>query len=336
MKTLNFIKSKITLSVLYVAVGFLVVSCGSYSNSSYYDNDGIYSGSNTAQRVELPEVTENQVAESRYFSQFQDDDYFQETDEPIGIFTDVDAYYGDESYSGGYAGWGNETSNINVNVYGGSYWGWNGWYGSYWGWRPYWGWSSWYYPSYYWSWNWGIGWNYGWYSPYYYGGYYPYYGYYYNNQAAYSGGPRNTYGTRSDYRGSTRNAAVNSSRSAYEVRGRNNQINNNTRSSTRFSTRNSTLNQGSRNSTLNNNTRSNSNTRGTINTGRNTNINQNSNSRGTINNSRTTDPNRNRTINSNSGSNRGSSYGSGSSGGSRSSGGSSGGGGRSSGGGGRR
>src|SRR5690606_31232973 len=291
----------ITLSALCIVIGFLVASCGSYSNSSYYDNDGIYSGSSTAQRTELPEVqaTENQVEQSRYFSQFQDYDVVQENGEPVGIFTDVDTYYGDDSYSSGYAGWGNETSNVNVNVYGGSNWGWDGWYGSYWGWRPYWGWSSWYYPSYYWGMNWGFGWNYGyswgWGHPYYYGGYYPYYGHYYNNQAAYSGGPRNTYGTRSDFRGSNRNSTVNSSRNAYEVRGRNVQTNStrnnqiNTTRNSRFDNRN--LNSGNRNSTINNNTRSNSNTRGTINSGRNTNMNQIPNSRGTINNNRNTNSN---------------------------------------------
>src|SRR5690606_25815003 len=114
MKTLNLIKSKLTLSVLYVAVGFVVVSCGSYSNSSYFDNDGIYSGSSTAKRTELPEVqaTDNQVEQSRYYSQFQDVEYGQYNREPVGIIKDVDTYYGDGSYSNGYAGWGNETSDV--------------------------------------------------------------------------------------------------------------------------------------------------------------------------------------------------------------------------------
>lgn len=335
MKTLCFIKSKIAFVVLSLTLGVLMVSCGSYTNSSYYDNDGIYSGrSNTAQRTELPEVKETQPVQSSYFSQFQDIDYMQDNGEPIGIFTDVDTYYGDGSYSSGYAGWGNQTSDVTVNIYGGPYWGWNGWYGSYWGWRPYWGWSSWYYPSYYLSWNWGFGWGYyGWGYPYYYG-YYPYYGYHYYN-VVYNNGPR-SYGTRSDYRGNTRNV-MNTRRGAYEVRGRevqtnstrNNQLN--TTRSSRFDNRN--LNTGTRNSTINTNRGNNSNTRGTINTGRNTNINQNN--RGIINNNRNSDSNRTRNINSGSGSSRNSSYGSGSFGSGRSSGGSSGGG-RSSGGGGRR
>src|SRR5690606_15256623 len=98
-------------------------------------------------------------------------------EEPVGIFTEVDTYYGDESYSSGYSGWGNNTNDVTVNVYGGGL-GWGGWYGNYWGWgNPYWsigwGWSSWHNP--------------------YWGHYYPYYGshYYYNRT------PRNRY--YSDY-----------------------------------------------------------------------------------------------------------------------------------------
>lgn len=284
MKTFSLFDIKNTLSFLPIILGFLLVSCSSYHNSSYYDSDGIYTRSNR----DIQEEHSLKAEESRtgsYFTQFQD--YYVPEEETVGIFTDIDSYYGEEGgYSTGYSGWGNSVSNVSVNVYGGYSWG--GWYGN-WGWgSPYWsyglGWNSWYYPS----WGWSYGWN-SWYNPYWYGygwnswynPYYPYYGNY-----AYNRGPRNGY--YSDYAYRTRVLPVNAQRSAaqnrmYEVRGRNENVRP-TRSDSRFTT-NATRNnavQATRsantNSTRNSSINSDRNDNSTINSSRsNTNTNNRSN-----------------------------------------------------------
>ena len=303
MKTLSLFNIKNTFRVLSLLFGFILASCGSYHNSSYYDSDGIYSRTEQYASQDTPQEDNRQVTGS-YFTQFQD--YYIPSEEPVGIFTDVDSYYGSgEAYSTGYSGWGNSVTDVSVNIYGGGL-GWGGWYGS-WGWgSPYWGygwgWSTWYNP--YWGWNswynpyWG--WNYGW------GGYYPYYGNY-----TYHRGPRNAY--YSDYgygygSRAMRTSSVRSTRSvnqnrAYEVRGRGQNVTP-TRSDSRFttnatrtntvqntrevnSTRSSAIenNRSTRNGTINNN-RSNTNTRSsTINSNRN--INRNN----TINNNRSNNTN---------------------------------------------
>ncbi len=282
MKTLSLFNIKNISTILLVVLAFVITSCGSYHNSSYYDSDGIYSNTEEyASRNVSNEANHNTTGS--YFTQFQD---YHVSEEPVGIFTDVDSYYGnDQEYSTGYSGWGNSVSNVSVNVYGGlgwyGNWGWGNWYWNSW-YYPYWGWSSWYSP--YWGWNswhnpyWG--WNNGW------GGYYPYYGGY-----TYHRGPRGVYSSDYAYRSRTMSSAAGrgvSQNRAYEVRGRNengtatrsnsrfttNSTRSNTIQSTRGtnSTRNSSIdNRATRNSTINN-SRSNTNTRSnTINNNKNTN-----------------------------------------------------------------
>lgn len=294
MKTFNSFNIKNISYIFLVVLGFSVVSCGSYSNSSYYDNDGIYSNSSKDYNSENITNEPQNNPKGSYFTQFQSYDVVEE--EPVGIFTDVDTYYGEDSYSSGYSGWGNSTNDVTVNVYGGGL-GWGGWYGSYWGWgNPYWsigwGWNSWYYP--YWGWNYGWGWS-SWHNPYW--GYYsPYYGgHYYYNRA-----PRNRYysdyGYGSRYRTTNTNTVRENSR-AYEVRSRSQQATGATRSNSRFTTdasRSNTLGtsrstDSNRNSTLNNTQpRTNSNRNSTINSNRNSDMrsvpsrNSNSNRNNTI------------------------------------------------------
>lgn len=45
MKTNLFFSRNATLYSLIGVISFLVASCGSYQNSSYYDSDGIYGNS---------------------------------------------------------------------------------------------------------------------------------------------------------------------------------------------------------------------------------------------------------------------------------------------------
>ncbi len=169
MKTKYFSNSAKSIKSLIGLFAFVVVSCGSYQNSSYYDRDGIYgeSASADSSRAKSESSQTNQYKD--YFGSLQNDN--------VEIFTDVDSYNtsdqpSGEGYSNGYSGWGSESDHVTVNVYGNN-WGYNYW-NTYW-YGPYWGWNSWYTPS------WGIGW-----STYpYYGGYWnsyyaPYYASYYN------------------------------------------------------------------------------------------------------------------------------------------------------------
>lgn len=218
MKT-NYTFQQKTLRFLSLFVGAITVTaCGSYQNSSYYDNDGVYGPDKTVTYERPTTQDENVVVveqTNKYTQQFKD----MEGD--FEVLTDVDNYsstpdtvYVQEN-SSRYAGWGeNQTSNITVNYYdnwgwnrpfyGGYYgngwnnWGWNGWYGNNWGWNGNsWGWNNW-------GWN---GWYGGYYGPYwgngfyggYYGGYYGngwYNGYYGGRNVAYHNGPRGGYVNR--------------------------------------------------------------------------------------------------------------------------------------------
>jgi hypothetical protein len=194
MKTNYFSWTKST-SIFYLIIGFsmLIVSCGSYKNSTYYNRDGIYESeeneSNTAEK--------NVDKYKNYFSALR------EKNEQDQVFTDVENYSSIQdtvinqsgTEKGNYSGWGNNQQPINVTIYDNN-WGWNNWgYNSLWnyGWNWNLGWNSWYGPNigYGWGWNnwygpnigWGWGWN-NWWGPNY--GYYGWGGYNYNNPYYYS------------------------------------------------------------------------------------------------------------------------------------------------------
>ena len=167
MKTYNGLQSKLArLGALILIMG-LVVSCGSYQNTSYYDNDRVYNSTPRQQQI-----TQSN-ADANYYS-----NYFKQAGEDLQYFTDVDNYTSSTSDSTnhkplqaiGYGGWGDETDNVSINIYNNG-WGYspyyNSWYGS-----PYWG------ISFGFNWGWG-----GYYSPWYGSswGYphYPYYPHYY-------------------------------------------------------------------------------------------------------------------------------------------------------------
>ena len=139
---------KLRTAILYTAVGLLAVSCGSYQQASYYDNDGIY-GSDTRvsvernpQRVAQQQQTKSDDAYTNYFGQKAD-----EVGEILDseIFTDVDSYSSDiandsinetqltDYYDNGNdylgnGGWGENPTNVSINIYDN---GWNNWG---WGW----------------------------------------------------------------------------------------------------------------------------------------------------------------------------------------------------------
>ncbi len=165
----NYLSTLKTNRFLMLFVGSITLySCGSYQNSSYYDNDGVY-GADTSKKVVYQEQTANT---SKYVEQFQ----AMKEEYTIGeTFTDVNNYATPtdsvNTNRQSYAGWGNNQSSVVVNVYdnwGWNNWGWNGWYGNSWGWGwNNWGWNGWYGNSWGWGWNnWGWnnwGWN-GWYG----------------------------------------------------------------------------------------------------------------------------------------------------------------------------
>lgn len=210
--------NKIHIFAIPIVGALLVASCGSYQQASYYD-DGIYSSGNEVVRVEKKNADAVRMEEQEsniygeYFGQ-KASEYEEILDSEI--FTDIDGYssqmandtvpYGEQTdyfaYNNTYngnPGWGDNPSNLTINVYDNS-WGWGG-LGWGWGWNdPFWGygWNS---PYYGWGWGWNRPWRYnnwgwagyygwgnpwggwGWAGYYGWGGYYGHWNrpYYYNN-----------------------------------------------------------------------------------------------------------------------------------------------------------
>ena len=209
MKTYYFnSRPKFLYSVMGL-LGLFLSSCGSYQNTSYNDNDGIYENGQTRRSEVAQNTSSNGYTE--YFGSLQDNN-------DVEIFTDVDNYRtADDStqttenrgYESGYSGWGSAADNVTVNVYGGNNWGyspWNYWYGPSWGWgwNTGWGYSGWYGPglSIGWGWNnwYGPGYGYGWGWNNYYGN--NWYGHNHNHYS-YNNGIR---GTRNEMYGQQRNS----------------------------------------------------------------------------------------------------------------------------------
>lgn len=213
--------NKIKTFGIPIGAAFLLASCGTYQQSSYY-GDGIYSSDREVVRVEKRNADAVPAQEGQG-NQYEE--YFGQRADQIGeildneVFTDIDGYtsqdpndsipYGDQAdYMAqnntylGNPGWGDNPTNLTINVYDNS-WGYGGLYGF--GWNyPYWG-LGWNYPYYGWGWGWHNPWRYnrwgwawgGYYSPWYgygswgYPRYYGYYGYwsrpnYYNNGRSYA------------------------------------------------------------------------------------------------------------------------------------------------------
>ena len=240
--------NKMRNAMMIAVMPLLAVSCGSYQQASYYDNDGIYSDGTTRTVERQPQQG------NRYEKQAETDtysDYFgqkaNEYNEILDgdIFTDVDSYssqneddninqgqltdyYDNSNDYQGFGGWGDNTTSVSINYYNTGWnnpWLWNGiggnWYngGFYSGvllapWYN--GWNRW--GGYYgWGWNnWGWGGGFGW------GGYgygwCPPYGYYGRN---YGYGSR-SYAYNSTRRGYYNRNIIGDSRIATSLRGRSN------------------------------------------------------------------------------------------------------------------
>ena len=222
MKTFYFSRTNISILMLSGILTLLATSCGSYQNTSYYDNDGVYGSSDNQKPREVE--SNNSVYYKEYFSNLNKDNE---------VFTNVDNYSSTQDSvqkqpevvtNSNYAGWGsNSSDNITINVYdngGWNNWGWNnGWYGNNWGWNNWgwnngwygnnWGWNNWGWNNGWYGNNWGWGWN-NWYGPNWGWGwnnwYGPNWGLGWNNgnlgyNYAYSGGRRNTNRLGSNYPG---------------------------------------------------------------------------------------------------------------------------------------
>mgnify|MGYP000296600791 CR=1 FL=1 len=171
---------KLRFTAFIGLMGLLLVSCGSYEQASYYDNDGIYSRG--TERVVVTESRNPQPAAQQGGDDFYQN-YFGEKSQELDrylqseVFTDVDDYTSAQArdslatdslgvamgnyyqdYNNDYAGqpgWGDSASNVSINLYGGM--GWNTWG---WGFPMYdWYWGGLYSPWYWNNWGWGVGWT---------------------------------------------------------------------------------------------------------------------------------------------------------------------------------
>jgi len=159
MQLNNLLKSNL---YLLSAFGLLISlsSCGSFEYVGQ-DSDGIYNDSD--KNVDYVETSTEDVYDENNSSAYYQN-YFKDKSTQYGsvsenddvIFTDIDSYEGTYSEEGvdentsyeGYAGWGENKSDVVINVYNS---GWNNWgYGFYnpWRWRYNWGYS---YNPYYWG-----------------------------------------------------------------------------------------------------------------------------------------------------------------------------------------
>lgn len=84
MKTNITLRQNSSHFYLIGLLSFLLASCGSYQNTSYYDSDGVYGNSTNRYAQANTSNTNNQYKD--YFKSLQDDN------QPTEIFTDVDNY----------------------------------------------------------------------------------------------------------------------------------------------------------------------------------------------------------------------------------------------------
>ena len=203
--------SRFSAAFSLALLGIFAISCGSYQQASYYDNDGIYSSDTETVEVSPRKVTKKQKENDTYTDYFAQkaDQYDEILDSEI--FTDVDSYssksendsinsidnsqltdyYTSENDYDGYGNWGDNNSNVSI-TYHNNAWNNSGWGGYGYG-YGYGGWNSYY--DYGWGYN--NPWSYRYYNPWGWGGYgYGYGNNYYNrwNSSYYGYGQNNYYG----------------------------------------------------------------------------------------------------------------------------------------------
>jgi len=206
MQLINYLKSKTHL-IGALSLLFGLASCGSYQYVGQ-DNDGIYGNSERTVEYQENDYQENPDTQNSNYYQ----NYFKQLSQEEMIFTDIDSYEGEYEvendsleYQDSYAGWGEDNSDVTININGGHL------YNSI-------RWNSLFYPSLYWNYGNIYGFNNYW-DPLYYGSYWDrpfwrnrYYGqpYYYGYGYNYYYG--NNYGNYYNRYYSNRRLAYNSGR----------------------------------------------------------------------------------------------------------------------------
>ena len=170
-------RPKIQMLATSLLAALFLISCGTYQQSSYYEDDGIYSNNNRVVGVEKrnAEAVRLEKQESDIYG-----DYFgqkaQEYDEILEdeIFTDIDSYssqisndsiplgeqttyFANNNTYNGNPGWGDNPTSVSINVYDNS-WAWGG-LGWGWGWNDPWLWNGWGWGGYGWGWGWNNPWR---------------------------------------------------------------------------------------------------------------------------------------------------------------------------------
>jgi hypothetical protein len=238
MQLYNYLKPKMQF-IGTLVMAFAMFSCGSYQYAGYED-DSIYGDTErtvrTVEYVEEAPATDNSTYYKNYFKD-KSEQYAAISDENDVIFTDIDSYEStyaenDTLYYDSYGGWGENNTDVSINIYGGhafnSIW-WNRPYYTSWGWNYGYGYGNvWGYGFNSWGWNrplwldfgYGLGWgynnwwcppfynNWGWNRPYWNGGYYG--GYYSNRALAYNSTRRGAAYANGSMANMSRRSSINS------------------------------------------------------------------------------------------------------------------------------
>ena len=128
MKTYYFITKKSFLKSIVGLLGLTAISCGSYQNKSYYDNDGIYGGEKQKPTTESTEQNSKTVEANNKYKDYFGSNANNYSTEQTEVLTDVENYSSDNnnqnenSNSGSYSSWENSNDHITINVYD-NYWG---------------------------------------------------------------------------------------------------------------------------------------------------------------------------------------------------------------------
>ena len=130
MKTYFFYSKRLSIYSIFGLMAFVVSSCGSYQNTSYYDGDGVYGNSQSNKK----EVSNKENSQSDKYQE-----YFSDLNKDSQVFTDVDQYSSvnndtikrTENYNNNdNSSWGSNPQSVTVNVYD-SNWGY-GYWNNYW------------------------------------------------------------------------------------------------------------------------------------------------------------------------------------------------------------
>ena len=123
MQLYNYLKPKMQF-IGTLVMAFAMFSCGSYQYAGY-ENDSIYGDSERiVEYVNDEPAADNSQYYKNYFKE-KTEQYAAITDGNDVIFTDIDSYEGDyveendTLYYDNYAGWGEDNTDVTINIYGG-------------------------------------------------------------------------------------------------------------------------------------------------------------------------------------------------------------------------